>query len=454
MNGKSLTILAALVVLLGVFIGLYERKQPTTDEAERREEKIFPDLEETRIASVDLSNSHGEFLFERRAGGWRLTSPIDAEADGSVIDGVLRTVVALRKERVLDSDEIDPAEYGLDDPPARVVLSLSDGSTKTLVIGRSTPLDSRRAVTTGSGSVILTDGGLFSSIDRNLDAWRSHRIVDFRLDALSALSVRKGDTTIEAVRLGDSWRLRSPVDDRADREQLRNVVGGLSSLRVVEFVDDPASAASMGLDQPETVVRLIPSNGDPARVLEFGVQRQGSTGAKEIACRRDGADLFWVNDAAETPLGKAAVLWRDPRVLDFDTWDVETLKLGDGSTTLELEKHDGVWRFTDGNEARDDEVRNRLQALSDLRAVAFDLVDLGRPEIGSVELTVSDTEAPIVCTFSEPLQEGGDVLVKVSDRDTVMSVDPEALDSIIGDLDTLRAETAVPENENSTETKG
>jgi hypothetical protein len=53
-------------------------------------------------------------------------------------------------------------------------------------------------------------------------------------------------------------------------------------------------------------------------------------------------------------------------------------------------------------------------------------------------------------TFKAAMSAGGKVLVKVSERETLMSADAADVEAIIGDLDTLRApepEEPEPEDE-------
>jgi hypothetical protein len=294
-------------------------------------------------------------------------------------------------------------------------------------------------VTTDSETVILTGGAFFAAVDKALDDWRSRKVVDVTLNQLAAITVRTGNGTIEAVHLGDTWLLRSPVNDRADVDHLQNLISGLNGLRVKVFAEENTDIAAMGLVEPETSVLLVPADGSPGLGLEFGVTREFG-GSTQVACRRSGSGLFWVNDRAVNALGKAAIRWRDPKVLVFKAWDVAALSLSEGSTSIDISREGGLWRFGDGTEALSTEVMARLGALAGLKVVDFDLMNLGTPELGRVALSLDGGETAITVIFSEPLADGGNVLVTVSGRDTVMSVAPDGIQSIIGDLQALRPE--------------
>ncbi len=443
MKGKSLVVLAGAVLVLGAFIWFIERHQPTTDEARTQEARIFGDLEEDAVVALDITNAHGDFSLHRNDEGWRLTGPIEADADSHAVDSALRALIQLKRDRTLGPDQVEPGAYGLDHPEATVTLTLSGGVTHILNIGNTTALGSNRAVSTDRKTVILTGGSFFASVNKALDDWRSREVVDVNLSQLATITIRTGNGTIEAASLDGAWHLRSPVNDRADQNHLLNLISGLNGLRIEDFADSSTDTATMGLIKPETTVLLVPADGSPGLSLEFGSTRERG-GETQVACKRNHADVFWVNDRAAIALGKAAVRWRDPMVLAFDTWNVTALGLSEGSTSTQLRREDGLWGLEDGADARGGEVQERLDALAELKVIDFDLMSLGTPELGRVVLGLGGDDTAITVTFSEPLADGGNVMVTVSGRDTVMSVTPDDVQSIVGDLQDLRLEEPEP----------
>jgi hypothetical protein len=437
MKAKTLLILAGVVLVLGAFIWFFERHEPTSDEARSRESQVFAGLNEKDVLTLDITNSQGVFTIRREGEGWRLTQPIEADADQMTVDSALRALLGLKTDRALPSAEVSLETYGLDTPEAIVTLTSQNGKKHTLTIGDSTPLDAKRAVSTDPKSIILTGGSFFAAIDKKLDDWRSRRVADVRLDQLATLKVRTDNGTIQANALGNQWQLHSPVNDRADREHLQNVISGLNALRIEEFVDDGGDETAMGLVTPATSILLVRADGSPGLSLEFGATRE-KDGVTQIACRRNTTDVFWVNDRVATPLGMAPIRWRDPKVLAFDTWEVTALALSDTTESVVMKKDAGLWQRDDGGGIQGDEVLKRLGALSDLKVVDFDLVNLGSPEMGRAVLTLNETDSPVTCTFFEPFETGGNVLISVTNRKTLMSIAPDEAEAIIGNLEALR----------------
>lgn len=437
MKGKSLAILAGVVVILGAFIWFFERHQLTTDEAEIHQARVFGSLEQDDVVNLEITTAHGHFSFQRQTAGWRLTDPIEMDADQTAVDTALRTLIQLDRDRTLGAGEVEPEIYGLDQPSATITLGLSGGRTHTLHVGDPTPLDSKRAVTLNSESIILTNGSFFAGVNKSLDGWRSKEVVNVSLDQLAAVTLRTGSGTVEAMNLGATWHLRAPVNDRADPVHLQHLISGLNGLKVESFGGSAADLSAMGLVDPRTSVLLVSADGSSGINLDFGATRQ-IDGATQVACRRNDSDVFWVNDRAVNALGKAPVLWRDPTVLELNSWEVASLDLVEGSDTAQLRKENGLWRFLDGTEARGEIVQERLGGLAGLKAVNFDLMNIGTPELGRAVIGLEGRETPLTITFFEPLENGGNILVTASDRDSVMSVAPADVQSIVGNFQVLR----------------
>lgn len=71
--------------------------------------------------------------------GWRLLEPQseDLMADPGRLERAVTGLIVLRPVEVLEG--VSLGDYGLDDPPYRVTLSLQDGTERSLHIGRQAP---------------------------------------------------------------------------------------------------------------------------------------------------------------------------------------------------------------------------------------------------------------------------------------------------------------------------
>jgi hypothetical protein len=362
---------------------------------------------------------------------------MDYPAEDSSVNSVITALVGLESERILGTDEVELEAYALDDPEIRVSLMTEDGASRSLAVGSEAALGSNRAFRRNEDpAIILGRGWIVTDLDRDLDGWRSKDVIDISSVDVTALNLTTGADTVQAVREGQRWRLTVPLEDLADTSHVDSLLNDLNSLRVEEFVAEDADPAELGLQEPTTTVSLVVTGEDDPVTLEFGASREQS-GATQVACRRNDSSLFWVTDAAATRLAKAPVTWRAPRVWDFETWDAERLTISDGATSVELVRSQGLWESGDERQVDHGEVQDRLSTLAELEAVEFDLIQPGTDVMGSVELTVSgqgegETSAASF-VFYAPMAEGGDTMVTVSGRETVMSVSTDSVEKLLAD---------------------
>lgn len=444
MKGRNLLILTVVVAALAAWVLLYERHEPSTDEARERADKVFPTLDREVVAGIEIRRGEEHIVLAKDGEHWRLTAPIEFPAADAAISSLLGTLADLKVERRLAAGDVDPTAYGLDHPQVALELTTTDGARFGLEVGDETALGSNRALRrAGDDGLVLAPGWFVKDLEKDVDEWRSKDVLDVYADQVASIQVVAHGDRIEAVRVDDRWQLLAPVTDLADRDQMQGLVSDLNGLTVETFVAANADLAALGLEQPVYRITVVRSTGDQPSVLELGMTR-GQDGATQIACRRDGRDVFWVRDTISPRLDKAPVRWRSAVVYPFDTWDVDGLTIARGGESLRLERAEGTWRSADGAEADMTAVSDRLQALAALKATDYDLVSPPSAEIGRVELVLDAADlkaekpaAPLVLTFYAPLKQGGNALVTVSARPTVMAAPADAVEKILADPESL-----------------
>jgi hypothetical protein len=445
MKPRNLIVLTVIVAAVAAYIYFYERHQLTSDEARERAEKVFPDFDRDSVHSVEINNTHGEFRLAKTGDDWRLVSPVDFPADSTAVSSLLSSLSNLERQRSLSPEEVDPKAYGLDEPGLRVVAESEGGVRFELVVGDETPLGSNRAVQRGGEpEIILCSQYFVSDLDKELDDWRSRDLVNVMADDVASVQVVMPTDRVHVVRDNETWRLLEPIEDLADRDHMRNLITDLNGLRIEEFLDGEVDPVGLGLDEPSFRVTVVRGATTSPVQLDFG-QTRDHEGATQVACRRNDNEYFWVNDTASTRLAKAPVTWRATKVYAFDSWDAERLVIESGDQRIELDRAEGLWQLPDGGELDYTAVQDRLTKLANLEAREYDLVEPDTNPLGRVELELKSGQddeeferVEVSYTFYDPLEEGGDALVIVDRRGTVMSVDAASVEALLGDPNQLR----------------
>jgi len=444
-KSKNLVILAAVVIAVLAYILLFERHRPTSDESTVAAEKVLLDFEQDDVIGIVIERAESRVRLEKVGEEWRLSEPFDFPADSSVVSSTLGSLANLTADRRLAPDEINPADYGLEQPATIVTLRMADDSERVIAIGDELPLGSKRALRIdGSDGVTIAAGWFTSDLEREVDDWRSREVAEMIENDVASIDIESGADSIRAVRLEDQWQLLRPLEDMAGGDHLGSLISDLASMRITEFLDDVMDPSELGLIVPENEITIFRTDGEEPLRLDLGATREGD-GGTEVACRRGDGEYFWASERVLTRLAKAPVLWRSKKVMPFETWDAEELRVTTSESSTSLVLVDGFWRFADDVEANMTNVQERLRALADLEATDYDLMAPLTREMGTVEVVFEaedDDQERSVLTFSfhAPLEEGGRAMVQVSGRGTVMGVKVEDAEAILADLDDLRPE--------------
>ena len=380
-----LVMLAIVVLALGAYIVLVERKAPTTDERREREGKVFAGFDQAKARRVVITNSHGRFELVKEKDAWALKAPLADQANQGAVSSLLYSLSALKAERTFKEGEVKLAEYGLDKPSLRVTVEDEGGTTYTLKLGTEMPLGNARAALTASGTVCLVSKFVASDLDKDLAAWRSDELAQIYSTDVASLAVTSPSGQVGLAHTGSVWTITAPEPDLADRDHAEGVISDISGARIKEFLDTAPDLKALGLEPRRFGVTVVRRGANAAPItLDFGAERDAKDG-KQVACKR-GERVFWVDAKPVSRLAGAWHDWRSKKLVEFDSWAVDRLELEAGASKVALERKDGIWK-TGTSEVDGDAVSLRLETLADLVVKAFDRPKPAGAPLGRVKLS-------------------------------------------------------------------
>ncbi|MHC4976821.1 MAG: DUF4340 domain-containing protein [Planctomycetota bacterium] len=244
MNTNAILGIGVVAVIVTI-ASLYALLSPTTGGAP----KALLDISPSSIVGMDVhpSTDRVEHLVRTDAGwvyqrdeislGWPINS--------NNINGALRVLADLHApvNRGASSDADGP----------RVVLTLSDASTRTIQFG-STRVGGSVAMRVSDGPSAFVDDSIRAMfVEPGPSAWRATQAIPGVDVNISRLSLTLGNESLALGRINNSWQLIEPVAHRADQQRVGELIHSLISLNVREFLDATPDASPL---VPDIVVEV------------------------------------------------------------------------------------------------------------------------------------------------------------------------------------------------------
>lgn len=375
--------------------------KPREESRKSKEDKanlLFPDADRQSILEFRFSNSEGDFHVKREAGAsdsWLVSSAKTFEADKSVVDGMLSTIVAAKRESSVPGTELK--NFGLEQPKFKLSLTSSQtgdaASQRELWIGDDTPVDYLvYAKWSDLPEVFVTTRSLRFSLDKKLTDLRNKRFFDQKKEALARLDLQIfARAGLAAQNLSFShdektkqWTATAPVSAQLDSMEVEKFLGHFNGARATAFVsEEPKDRPKLGSGQPLAKMTLTPLvSGSTAQVwtLWQKVEGAGKTAKTRLFIARDDQPTtFEITPSFVDNLKVTLFQFREKAITSIDRAKVRFVSISDGNRTVELSSTDGVsWNARHESQgqvlegkAKDEAVQRLLDATIQLKAEEF-----------------------------------------------------------------------------------
>ncbi len=259
MNGKSTLILVALALILAALIFWVERPARLAGE-QPVSHKVLPDFDAGKVTAVEVfPNAQIIIRAEQSNHVWRLTKPVSYPASAAQVDGLLKVLGEMEWRSAIAPEELTnradaQEQFGFDKPAFSLVLDGS-GPSRHLLIGKPSAIgDEVYLQVVGNPSIYVADARFLKILPVNKDQWRDRAILDPAITQFDGLRVRSAANRFELEKDAASglWRMKAPLQVRADAEKIEALLSGLRDLRVSNFVSDDSQADldAYGLQTP------------------------------------------------------------------------------------------------------------------------------------------------------------------------------------------------------------
>ncbi|MBI3330516.1 MAG: DUF4340 domain-containing protein [Candidatus Omnitrophica bacterium] len=451
MRWKTTVLLLVLTVGVGAYVSLYELKQPTPEERERRSRQVIS-IAPASVSRLEIALPQAGVSVVRDGTTWRM-SPAQVRADPERIERILRDVNPLMAERVLSGTPeapLDPSAFGLSPPVGRISLH-ADGAPTSLLLGETTAVHGNRYLQVeGRPEVFVVPPALFEDANQPTETFRDPRLV--RLDpwAVDQLALAAPEVTLSLTRTDNRWTLTQPLEDRADRAEVTALLRTLADIQIRRFVEDQPQSeglASWGLEHPALEVTVARGTPAVATTLVFGGALPDDP-SLVYAKRSDEPPLYAVAAADLEPLRRDPHGLRERACFELFADLASRIEVTREGATWALERTDGRWQEAgSGEELASERVEAWLNQVAELRASGFeddapsDLVRYGlAPPSGAITVRTTDREEPQRLLIGSTVDGSGSRYGRIEGRAAVVRL-PE---SVVELLAPLADETAGP----------
>jgi hypothetical protein len=432
---KSFVALLVIAVGLGAYAYFVESKREPSDTGAKKNEKVFTGVESDKIERVTVKSDKGErTTVEKKSDKWQETQPAAVPADAGELSGITSNLASVEVQRVVDEQATDFKQYGLD-PPRIEVAFKAGAQDRRLLIGQKTPAGTDLyAKLPEKPRVFLISSYLESTFNKSPFDLRDKSIMKVDADKIDTVEIASADHSVKLAKSGPDWRIKAPVDARADFSAVEGLTGRLNTTQMKAIAaENPQDLKEYGLDKPSVTVTL--GSGSSKAGLVIGkAAAEGTVYAKDLSRPM----VFTVEKALADELNKPADDYRVKDIFDaraFNTTRVEAVRNGQ---TVAFEKAGDKWKQV-APVAKDvdaTKVDALTSALTAARATGF--VDkttaFDKPEL-TVTMKYEDGKKQERVVFG---RQGSDAFARRDGDNGAAKIDAGTLDGIVKALDALK----------------
>lgn len=249
----------------------------------------LPDIDGAAITSLTIARpDNAPITLTRDGETWRITTPLEADADDNVVRTAIEKLDELTADSVVARNATSHEQLEVDDEHGlRVTVRAGETEVADLIFGATRGGNTMVRVA-GQDLVVGAEGSVRFAFDRDVSAFRNKRIVDVAPERVIGLGYQVGERALAFART-EEWALTTgePIE-RFAAQRVQAVAATLARMRATDFAAADVSEADAGLTTPAAVVTLSigaepvePTDAAPAADTDGGVAAPAAAPAAE-----------------------------------------------------------------------------------------------------------------------------------------------------------------------------
>jgi len=231
------------------------------------------EIDTAAITTLEITRPEDErVVLSHIDGAWRVTDPVDADADQNNVESALNRLADLRITRIVATKPEHYARLQVDDASSvQVIVKGGEDTLARLMVGKYG--NGMTMVRIGDRTEVFgASGSLRYAFDRELKAWRDRNVVSVDAANVQAIRFESANGTFDFQRDGEGWKAlegQKALGD-FDPKQVTATLSTAARLTASDFAPEETSAARAGLAEPQAIVTMTLADDPNAIVLELG----------------------------------------------------------------------------------------------------------------------------------------------------------------------------------------
>src|SRR5258707_149909 len=266
----------------------------------------------------------------------------------------------------------------------------------------------------------------------NREAARRAYLVDLDRNDITELEIENGDTKTRLQKSNDSWRLTSPIADRADAKVIDTLLYSAQFLKRNDSITNLGKGdqkknylKQFGVLRSRLILRCL---GKQTHIeLQFG----GETAVEGSCYVRVGPkdDVFVTDNDLQNVISKPPDFFRDHQLTPFLAPEIDRIVLTQAAGEIELTRQQDQWQIERPIKARASQgaVNRMLKKISETPVLQFQDEEAGgefETETSPNAISLFSGESKVKIACGAPVSnQPGHIFVRVSDRPSTFIVD-------------------------------
>jgi hypothetical protein len=298
-GNKILVAFVVLAALLGITVWEFKARD-TEDTRDSDVAVTIPKIKKEDVVELSIASPEkGSVAFKKVDNKWRMTAPIESDADTSSIDTALSKLSELE---VIGTAATKPENHAaLDVTDAKGIHVTAKGADKPLLDVLIGVYRSGNTIVrdTKSDVAAVAKGSMRYAFDKVVKDWRDKAVSGLTAEQVTSITFENKDGKYTFNKEGSEWK-QAPGDKKLpefDSGKIVSLVGTATSMRANDFAADDVTDDAAGVGAKPVGVVTLTTSGDAGSqqvVLHAGNKRDDGYYMKNVAK----APIYVVSDFA------------------------------------------------------------------------------------------------------------------------------------------------------------